>query len=51
MLVFFPRRVILPSIFLPAALLLAGTDALSRLLILLPAFALSLAVWLPALRS
>lgn len=34
-----------------AAVLLAGTDALSRLLILLPAFALSLAVWLPVLRS
>ena len=33
-----------------AAVLLAGTDALSRLLILLPAFALSLAVWLPVLR-
>ena len=32
-------------------MLLAGTDALSRLLILLPAFALSLAVWLPVLRS
>ena len=34
-----------------AAVLLAGTDALSRLLILLPAFALSLAIWLPVLRS
>lgn len=34
-----------------AAVLLAGTDALSRALSLLPAFALSLAVWLPVLRS
>ena len=34
-----------------AAVLLAGTDALSRAVSLLPAFALSLAVWLPVLRS
>ncbi len=34
-----------------AAVLLAGTDALSRALCLLPAGALGLAVWLPLLRS